>query len=353
MTSTPKRRQSLDHTELRHLLPAAEATAAPLGRQRQIEEFLMNEIARTPEAAVPVRPAARSRRRLLIAVPATLATLAVAATVVVLTPGDQGAAPARSERVAAPVVPVTVGSVTGLAGAVERISQAAQATPDLVLRPGQYVYIESTVSHLASTVDADSGTAKSWVDKPHQRQVWHSADGRSGWLTEEGKTPEGGTAFNSGTGAALNGPSYDYLRTLPTDPQELLRKIYAETKGAGSGPDQEAFVTIGDLIREQAVPGTLAAALYQAAARIPGVVLVDSATDAAGRTGIAIARTNAASGSRDEIIFDRTSYAFLGERSVQVTEVSGVKPGTVTASTAVLKRAATDAPGIRPGTAQA
>ncbi|MFD0573154.1 hypothetical protein ACFQ0T_32915 [Kitasatospora gansuensis] len=101
------------------------------------------------------------------------------------------------------------------------------------------------------------------------------------------------------------------------------------------------------------MPGKLAAALYQAAARIPGVVLVDSATDAAGRTGIAIARTNPASGSRDEIIFDRTSYAFLGERSVQITEVSGVKPGTVTANTAVLKRAAADAPGVRPGNAQA
>ncbi|MDH6577035.1 CU044_5270 family protein [Kitasatospora sp. MAP5-34] len=352
MTSTPKRRQPLDHTELRHLLPAAGAAAAPLGRQRQIEEFLMNEIARTPEAAVPVRPVARSRRRLLIAVPATLASFALAATVAVLTPGDQGAAPVRSERVAAPVVPVTVGSVTGLAGAVERISLAAQATPDLVLRPGQYVYIESTVSNLTGST-VGGGTSKVWVDKPHQRQVWHSADGRTGWLTEEGRTPEGGTALNSGTGAYLNVPSYDYLRTLPTDPQELLRKIYAETKGAGSGPDQEAFVTIGDLVREQAVPGKLAAALYQAAARIPGVVLVDSATDAAGRTGIAIARTNTASGSRDEIIFDRTSYAFLGERSVQVTEVSGVEPGTVTANTAVLKRAATDAPGIRPGTAQA
>lgn len=148
-------------------------------------------------------------------------------------------------------------------------------------------------------------------------------------------------------------PSYDYLRTLPTDPQELLQKIYAETKGAGSGPDQEAFVTIADLIREQAVPGKLAAALYQAAARIPGVVLLDSATDAAGRTGIAIARTNTATGSRDEIIFDRSSYAFLGERSVQVTEAFGVKPGTVTANTAVLKRAATDAPGHQPGNAQA
>ncbi|MFJ7274342.1 hypothetical protein [Kitasatospora sp. NPDC098663] len=58
----------------------------------------------------------------------------------------------------------------------------------------------------------------------------------------------------------------------------------ALARGSGTrGPDQQAFVTIADLIREQAVPGELAAALYQAAARTPGVVLLDSATDAAGR----------------------------------------------------------------------
>ena len=354
MTSIPQRRQPLDDAELAHLLPAAGAPVVPLDRQRQIEEFLMSEITRTPEAAAPVRPAARSRRRLLlIAVPATAVACALAATVAVLTPGGQGATPAQSGRVAAPVIPVTAGSSTELASAVERITSAAQAAPDLVLRPGQYVYVDSTVSHLEGSVDLSSGTSKVWVDKPHQRQVWLSADGRTGWLTEEGKTPAAGEALASVNSASLNSPSYDYLRTLPTDPQELLRKIYAETKGAGSGPDQEAFVTIGDLIREQAVPGKLAAALYQAAARIPGVVLVDAATDAAGRTGIAIARTNTASGSRDEIIFDRASYAFLGECSVQVTEVNGVKPGTVTANTAVLKRAVADAPGHSPGVAQA
>ncbi|WP_051966755.1 CU044_5270 family protein [Kitasatospora mediocidica] len=353
MTSIPRRQQPLDDAELKRLLPAAGAPAAPLGRQRQMEEFLMSEITRTPETAAPVRPEARSRRRLLIALPATLAAFALAATVALTTQGGHAAGPATGEHVAAPVVQIAVGDTAALAGAVQRISTAAQATPDLVLRPGQFVYIESTVSYLSSTVDADSGASKVWVDKPHQRQVWLSADGRTGWLTEEGKTPAGGVTLDSGTGAYLNAPSYDYLRTLPTDPQVLLQKIYAETKGAGNGPDQEAFVTIGDMVREQAVPGKLAAALYQAAARIPGVVLVDSATDAAGRTGIAIARTNSTTGSRDEIIFDRTSYAFLGERSVQVTEVSGVKPGTVTANTAVLKRAAADAAGHQPGNAQA
>ncbi|WP_457032845.1 CU044_5270 family protein [Kitasatospora sp. P5_F3] len=353
MTSTPQRRQPLDDTELRHLLPAAAAPAVPPGRQRQIEEFLMSEITRTPETAAPDRPAARSRRRLLIAVPTTLAAFTLAATVAVTTLGSPGTDPVRGGRVAAPVVQVAAGSADGLVGAVERISLAAQAAPDLVLRPGQYVYIESTVSYLASSVDADSGASTTWVDKPHRRQVWHSADGRTGRLVEDGKTPEGGVTLDSGTGSFLNSPSYDYLRTLSTDPQELLQKIYTETKGAGTGPDQEAFVTIADLIREQAVPGKLAAALYQAAARIPGVVLLDSATDASGRTGIAIARTNTATGSRDEIIFDRASYAFLGERSVQVTEAPGVAPGTVTANTAVLKRAVTDAPGLRPGNAQA
>ncbi|MED7950298.1 CU044_5270 family protein [Streptomyces sp. BE303] len=354
MTSVPERQQPLDDTELRHLLPAAETPAVQPDRQRQIEEFLMSEITRTPEAAGPARPESRNRRRLLIALPATLAAFALAATVAVTTFGNPDTAPVRGDRVPASVVQVTAGDTAGLAGAVERISLAAQSTPDLVLRPGQYVYVESTVSYLMGSLNADTGEEKTWVDKPHQRQIWRSADGRTGWLTEEGKTAQGGEALKSDTAARLRYPSYDYLNTLPTDPQVLLQKIYTETAGGGNnGPDQEAFDTVLAMVREQAVPGKLAAALYQAAARIPGVVLVDNATDAAGRAGIAIARTNTTTGSRDEMIFDRTSYTFLGERGVQVTEAFGVKPGTVTANTAVLKRVATDAPGRPPGTGKA
>lgn len=73
----------------------------------------------------------------------------------------------------------------------------------------------------------------------------------------------------------LSDPSYRFLQTLPTDPRALLDMIYAGTKGAGQSPDQEAFPTIGDLLRESIPPPAVSAALYRAAALIPGVTLVD------------------------------------------------------------------------------
>ncbi|MFF2520235.1 CU044_5270 family protein, partial [Streptomyces sp. NPDC058086] len=170
-----------------------------------------------------------------------------------------------------------------------------------------------------------------------------------GWLDEPGYQPKGGVTLNSDVESSLNAPSYDYLKTLPTDPDALLKKIYKETKGQGNSPDQEAFTTVGDLLGEQLAPAKLNAALYRAAAKIPGVVVVDHAQDAAGREGIALAHVDQQSGDRTEWIFDRKTYSYLGSRGVQVEQADDVKPGTVLEYTAVLERAVVDAQKQRPG----
>jgi Sigma-70 region 2 len=84
----------------------------------------------------------------------------------------------------------------------------------------------------------------------------------------------------------------------------------------------------------------------RAAARIPGITVVDDATDALGRHGIAIARTDGL--SRTEWIFDRTGLQFLGERSVLTEAMGPVPAGTVTASTAIVARAIVDRAGQEP-----
>ncbi|MEI5033753.1 CU044_5270 family protein [Streptomyces sp. S1A(2023)] len=217
--------------------------------------------------------------------------------------------------------------------------------------PGQFLYVRSEVSWLVSWEGAD-GKNKSYVDKIHPREVWMSPDGRKGWLIEPYKeaVDHGGITLDDPEGGerTLNSPSYDYLRTLPPDPETLLKKIYDETRGMGNGPDQQAFSTIGDLLREQVAPPKLAAGLYRAAARIPGVVLVDDSVDAAGRHGIAIARTDEGDGSRTEWIFDRETYTYLGERTVQTRDAEGIKAGTVKGHTAVTDRAVVDAVKQRP-----
>jgi hypothetical protein len=234
-----------------------------------------------------------------------------------------------------------------------QISLAAAATEGShpAVEPGQYVYIESkTADTFVKTVGDKSSLASHAL---HTRKIWQSADGTKGWLIdpavndssegetlslpdEQGNTPVGG----------LNHPTYDYLAKLTTDPDRLLATIYKETKGHGNSPDQEAFTTIGDLLGESYPPANLYPVLFKAAAKIPGVVVVDDAVDAVGRHGVAVARLDETSGQREEWIFDKKTHVFLGERSVQVKQSTGedalMKPGTVTFTSAILKRAVVD-----------
>ncbi|MET7551685.1 CU044_5270 family protein [Streptomyces sp. NPDC005479] len=181
----------------------------------------------------------------------------------------------------------------------------------------------------------DAYKSKNWVQPLHMREVWSSPDDKRGWLDEPGYQPMGGITLDSDVENHLGAPSYDYLKTLPTDPDALLKKIYKETKGQGNSPDQQAFTTVGDLLKEQLAPAKLNAALYRAAAKIPGVVVVDHAKDAAGREGLALAHVDQQSGDRTEWIFDPRTYAYLGSRGVQVKQVGAFRPGTVLGCTAV------------------
>ncbi|MFD6587532.1 CU044_5270 family protein [Streptomyces anulatus] len=383
MIRTPRRRREepLDHAELTRLLPAPGDPELSSDRLNRLEEHLMTEIRNrtsdtAPDTSTDTSPGASTgappagahagdraprpvRRPGLrpVLVGAAAALVLAAAGVAGLAGGSGG--PASSGRavappagaVPAPVVQVVRGSTAGLAGAVADISGAAARAELPEPGPGQFLYVRSEVSWLVSWEGAD-GKNRSYVDTIHPREVWMSPDGDKGWLMEPYKeaVDRDGITLDDHEGGerTLNSPSYDYLRTLPTDPNLLLKKIYDETGGMGNGPDQQAFSTIGDLLREQVVPPKLAAGLYRAAARIPGVVLVDDSVDAAGRHGVAIARTDETDGSRTEWIFDRETYTYLGERTVQTRDVEGIKAGTVKGHTAVTDRAVVDAVKQRP-----
>jgi hypothetical protein len=178
---------------------------------------------------------------------------------------------------------------------------------------------------------------------PRLRRIWLSVDGtRPGLLREPGNP----TALDPNPRPSLNAPTYRLLQSLPTNPHNLLERLYTDTKGSGPNPQQEVFVTIGDLVRESIAPPKVRAALNQAAALIPDVELVPSAVDAAGRHGVAVARTH--DGERTELIFDRTTLQFLGERVVVVESRTGFPAGSVIGTSAVLRSAIVDRPGQLP-----
>ncbi|MFD7439803.1 CU044_5270 family protein [Streptomyces sp. NPDC059909] len=364
MNANTSRQNPAEWDESAQLLSRT-ARDLPTGRHQFHKERLMAQIhdMQQEERTATADPAKARRFRLprpAIALPAMAVALAGAVVAGIMSSGGGGV---RDGGVATgPALTTQIGAATteGVPQLLDQISLAAADGSRPAVMPGQYVYIESkTADTFLKTVDDKTTLASHEL---HRRQVWESPDGAKGWLIDPAvnDSPEGETLSlpdeqgNTPT-AHLNAPSYDYLAKLTTDPDELLAKIYKETKGHGNSPDQEAFTTIGDLLGESYPPAELYSALFKAAAKIPGVVVVDDAVDAVGRHGVAVARLDETSGAREEWIFDKKTYVFLGERSVQVKRLSGpdalIKPGTVKFTSAIINRAVVD--GIKQTPSQA
>ncbi len=328
-----RRREQLDDAELYTLLPPPGDPDLSSDRHHLLKEHLMREIQQNDPATAPARP--QRRRRLTLLAPVAAAVAAVVAVGIAV----HGSGPTTGHPETGTHQQAAASPAAKLLG---DISLAAEHEPVRQVRDDQFIYIDSKVF---STMQ-NGETGKATVGPLHRRQIWFSADGsRSDLLVENNeRTPLEQTP---GGKPNLNGPTYKYLLTLPTDPDVLLKKIYAETKGAGNSPDEEAFETIGDLIRESLLPPKLASALYRAAAKIPGVMVEKDAVDAVGRHGVAIAWP-IEHGGKDEWIFDRHSLKYLGERDIAGSAARGVKPGTVVGASAILRRTVVDKAGQHP-----
>jgi hypothetical protein len=335
MNATPSQPHPAEWTETQGLLPSVERDL-PAGRHQFHKEQMMVQIREDlrTTAVAPVRRNPFLRRAVLLPAMACALAGAVVGGLALTGGGDANASlatgPALTTRIGA-------ADARGADQLLDNISLAAADTSEPTVRDDQFLYIASKVaSTYPKTVD-DKTTVVS--EKLHSRQVWQSPDGRNGWLIEPGNTSEDGITL---AGPNPLSSAYHRLAQLPTEPGALLRKIYQESD-ANRDPevprDQAAFVAIGDLLTESYPPANLTAALYKAAAEIPGVVAVDDAVDAVGRHGVAIARLDEQSGQRTEWIFDKKTYAFLGERSVQVEPSDTFKKGTVTFTVAITERA--------------
>jgi hypothetical protein len=138
------------------------------------------------------------------------------------------------------------------------------------------------------------------------------------------------------------------LQSLPTDPHALLSLIERQMSGQ-QPPPHEAFITIGDLLRESIAPPQVSAALYRAAALIPGVTVVADAKDAIGRHGVAVAMT--VEDVRYEWIFNKRTLRYLGERDLNIAKPRdlNITVGSIASEAAVLQRAFVDHAGQVPG----
>jgi hypothetical protein len=78
----------------------------------------------------------------------------------------------------------------------------------------------------------------------------------------------------------------------------------------GLPADQLAFERVTEVLSLSLGAPAVQAAVYRAAAQIPGTTISQPTADVAGRPGIAVARTD--TGIRTELIFDTAAYRYLG-----------------------------------------
>ncbi|MFJ2508554.1 CU044_5270 family protein [Arthrobacter citreus] len=317
-------------------------TVAPAVLARGRERLMKAAAAETSYGKHPGGSTARTRRPWRRALLATAAAAAVAAAFVVVDvagPGDRPGATAEAAQVLSTAAETTI------------------QTADLVPAPGQYLKIQST-NIWSSMADTEEGQFE-WLDTeystiyiPANREeewVWErsgripttffnesSRQYASGMPREEAYVLRGNNgAFYDSDPAQSSFPSEDALAAYPRNPGELLSEIRRQTEGQGQSEDGQALVFIADLLRTGMVPADLRAALYQAAALIPGVTITEEQATLNGKRGIAIGRVETASNQRQDIIIDPATGLLIGERQVLMEPQGSIPAGTATTWTAI------------------
>ncbi|GLW11554.1 hypothetical protein Misp01_66820 [Microtetraspora sp. NBRC 13810] len=203
-------------------------------------------------------------------------------------------------------------------------ARAAAGRPDTVPARGQYVHTKMLAQHSLYTKGESGRMLYTKVLVSEER--WEAADAGKPWLSRSQNLSATGPAprkywdhgvedIVSEPGACPGQPAFARLGTWPTDPAEVRAKIVADT---GEEP-LRIWRSLQHLVRESVVRPSLSAALYQAAAGLDGIGLVHDAVDVAGRPGLAVAMDEG-DGTRSELIFDRKTYRYLGERTVNTRD---------------------------------
>jgi hypothetical protein len=248
---------------------------------------------------------------------------------------------------------------TAAAARVLRLAAVtARQQPGLsALRPGQYLYTKSTSEYL-DTVALRSGSFSALV--PSIREIWLRRDG-TGWLHQVAGAPRFPSdrdrqAWIAAGEPALDGGSTDTILQnsdgptapmasldLPSDPEALYAKLHRDAAGYGDRTYTEMFVMIGDDLRENYTTPAQRAALFEVAARLPGIMLLPGTRDAVGRLADGVAIDDGQNHERQALLFDRQTRALLGEEdSVLEGNALGYPAGTVIGRAAYLEQSVAD-----------
>jgi hypothetical protein len=221
--------------------------------------------------------------------------------------------------------------------AVRALRQAAAnsaAVAQPIAQPGQYVHVHIQargISFAGAIAYLDPGTTDLWLPADGDglgyirssagEPVFQHAGDRaklraSGmWPIDVNTTTIGSFDTSKRLQDNLAVPSYAYLESLPTDPNELYDALAAHVHGCHCGQSfsEEMLTTVTNMLANGTPTAALRAALYRVASQIPGVALTANTTTLDGRTGTAVGVDS--DGVRTELIFDPATGACLGQRA--------------------------------------
>jgi hypothetical protein len=281
-------------------------------------------------------------RRRRLPIPVTVLTMLTAVVICLTALGFWGGTPAADAQA------VRI---------LDRAASAALRQPTPHIRPSDFVF--TRVLEMAATITMRYHRHPLVSEHTVLGERWLSASGRRKGLLRERRfsialghptgpwnttvlqacihghlVPRGPVGYSQGgiTSAPCHAIPAD-LRHLPTTEPAMRRYIYHHLDGQNP-LDQQAFITAGDLIRDNYIRPAALAAIFRAVAHIPGVTVVHGAVSANGRRGIAVQRIY--HGISDQLIFDPETYSVIGEREVVVGPGTGLKVGTIMDLTTIL-----------------
>jgi hypothetical protein len=256
---------------------------------------------------------------------------------------------------------------------LNRTAAVALRRDDRGLRPGEYWYIAER-SRYVSTAVIEDGSGKGYsAIVPGSRETWTGHDGRLRIVIRKSGKPEFFGARDrrrwedAGRPPMGGGPvgeviesehqkytfgstqlSYSELLDLPQDGPAMYRRLIDGAGDAGNSPDEEAFVMIGDLLREAPVPPGVRAGLYRAAAYIKGIRLVGAVRDQLGRRGVAVELDSG--DRRQRLVFDPETALLLAEQQLLTKRVGylDAAPGTITGERIVVRQGIVSGDHARP-----
>jgi hypothetical protein len=268
--------------------------------------------ARVMAGSVTATRASKARRHWVMPTVAGLAAAAAVTAVVIVVPSAVSRPSAQHPVAGSPAKPVKAkpGTTAAVPALPASVPTSAPRVTYSIKPAAANVTVLDVLTKAAAAVGSQANPGTGWPAGAY----WHTEQqviiGGKLVSTDNSWTDASGNGVGEGTDsppfaisnsgqlpAAIGGKSYTWaqLDALPTDPAKLWPIVRADEQlPFSSDPalpksgQSDLFQSIWNLVTSEPVPASLQKALYEVAARIPGVTVAGQYTDSLGRTGTAL-----------------------------------------------------------------